>query len=120
MATLATSAMCVLRRASSLAKYCSSAAWLRLRSRPNRSISHTVVPSDTPYELLMTRWPVLERPAGTRCRVPSAATPTCGNRSARWMRYCARYASMFRAATRRLRLFCRATSISRCRRGSAK
>ncbi|KAG1531691.1 hypothetical protein G6F50_016560 [Rhizopus delemar] len=41
-----------------------------------------------------------------------------GRRSARSIRYCARAASMFSTAWRRSRLFCSASAIACCRRGS--
>src|SRR4051794_37057296 len=63
---------------------------------------------DEPEPLL---WPVTVTPA---------FASSCGNSSARWIRYCSRAAAMFDAAAIRLRLLTRACAIKVCSRGSRK
>src|SRR5690606_29153469 len=100
------------RRLSSVARNCCSAAWLRLRTRPNRSSSNAARPTPAVYRSCTGASPPV------RSRV--ALAPTEGRRSARWIRYWARARSTLRIAMRRSRLLSSAWPTSSSSRGSAK
>jgi hypothetical protein len=96
--------------ASTVEKYAWSWASDRLRSRPNTSISHAASPTFTPYSVAVDV--SLSAPLIARAVATEAATSIDGNDCARWMRYCARAASMLSAARRRSRLCASAWSIT--------
>ena len=85
LATSATRLMCVLRRASAVAKYCSSACWLRLRMRPKKSSSYAAKPMLAAYWWLVKALPVVLVVSGTRWCVPLPVALIAGNSSARWI-----------------------------------
>src|SRR5690606_27188855 len=100
------------RRLSSVARNCCSAAWLRLRTRPNRSSSNAARPTPAVYRSCTGASPPV------RSRV--ALAPSDGSRSARWMRYWARARATLRMAMRRSRLLSSAWPMSSSSRRSAK
>jgi len=113
LATLATSVICAALRPSSVARYCASAASLRLAMRPKKSISQLLAP-----RLALNR--LASWPCGLGAREALTVPATVGNRSALRMSYCARACAMLSTATRRSRLLRRAVAIRPRRRSSAK
>ena len=106
LATEPTSVIWAALRPSSVARYCATAASLRLRRRPKKSSSQADKAS--PAWKVVVSLP--ESTLGARLAV--AATPTVGKMSARRMSYCARACSTVSSATRRSRLLASAVAIS--------
>ena len=104
--------MRALRAPLSVARYSSSAASDRLRTRPNRSSSKAVTPRPARHSLCTPALPLGFRSAGLCWRVPLACAPMVGSRSARCTRYMARAASTLSSVLRRSRLLASAVSIS--------
>src|SRR6267143_504144 len=106
-------------RACAVAKYCCNAWSERLCKRPKKSISQA---ADTPTEesCVTVALRVGEILAGVREDDESANPLICGNRAARWIRYCACVCATFSAATRKSRLFASPISTNRCNRGSVR
>jgi len=103
---------------SALASQFCSASFFKLRIRPNRSSSQLLMPTCTASDSVTWVTPVSLLASLTRERVTLPLASTDGSSAARWMRYCARSFSTCSTATRRSRLFCSASAMTCCRRGS--